>query len=385
MSAKTNLLDLDQPQLVDFFTQRGERPFRARQVMKWVHHRGRRDFADMTDLAKALRTRLTEEAEIRPPDIAWEGRSADGTRKWVLELADGNQIETVFIPEPDRGTLCVSSQVGCTLNCRFCATARQGFSRNLTVAEIVGQIFIAAHALEDEGVPGRRVTNVVFMGMGEPLYNVDPVTRAARIMMDDLGYGLGKRRVTISTAGVVPAIDRLQDHADVSLAISLHAPDNALRDFLVPLNRKYPLETLLPACRRFVTGAPHKRITFEYVLLNEINDRLEHADRLIDRLADIPLKLNLIPFNPFPGAGFERSTDARIGRFQERLLAAGLTATVRRTRGDDIDAACGQLVGAVQDRSTRRQRWSALFPADSAPATGGPATHRPAASSEVGP
>ncbi|BCX89481.1 23S rRNA (adenine2503-C2)-methyltransferase [Methylomarinovum tepidoasis] len=348
-----NLLGLPRQALEAFFLQLGEKPFRARQLLKWVHAQGVLDFAAMTDLSKALRARLQVEARLDLPEVVRTQVSRDGTTKWLMQLADGNRIETVFIPEEKRGTLCVSSQVGCALNCAFCATARQGFSRNLSAAEIIGQVW-QAHRLLESG----RITNVVLMGMGEPLLNFDAVVAATELMMDDLAYGLAKRRVTVSTAGLVPAIDRLGEVSDVSLAVSLHATTDALRDELVPLNRKYPLAELMAACSRFIHGERQRgrKITWEYVMLDGVNDSPTDARRLVRLLSRIPSKINLIPFNPFEGAPYRRSSDAAIQRFQQILQEAGFLTTVRRTRGDDIDAACGQLVGKVQAKSRPRPR-----------------------------
>jgi len=348
-----NLLGLNRPALEAYFARLGEKPFRARQLLKWVHGRGVLDFHAMTDLGKSLRARLEGEAVLSPPRVVRCQESRDGTRKWLMELADGNRIETVFIPEERRGTLCVSSQVGCALNCAFCATARQGFSRHLSAAEIVGQVW-QAHRL----LPPGRITNVVLMGMGEPLLNFDAVVDATDLMMDDLAYGLAKRRVTVSTAGLVPAIEKLSQVSDVSLAVSLHATTDRLRDELVPINRKYPLSQLLEACRRFIHSPRQqgRKITWEYVMLDGINDSLADARRLVKLLSRIPSKINLIPFNPFPGAPYRRSDAAAIARFQRVLQDAGYLTTVRRTRGDDIDAACGQLVGRVRARSRPRPR-----------------------------
>ncbi len=345
----TNLLGLDRHGLQQFFAALGEKPFRAGQMMKWIHQRGVTDFDAMTDLSKALRARLADRGEVAIPDVALDRVSRDGTRKWLIRVGGGNCIETVFIPERDRNTLCISSQVGCALDCTFCATARQGFNRNLTTAEIVGQVWVAVQALGE-----RRISNVVFMGMGEPLTNFDNVVRAIDILLDDFAFGISKRRVTLSTTGVVPALDRLGDVTDVSLAVSLHAPEDSLRNRLVPLNRKYPLVELLGACRRYLAKQPGKRrITWEYVMIDGLNDREDQARALVKLIGGIPSKVNLIPFNTFPGAEYRRSPDARIDRFREILIDAGLTAVTRRTRGDDIDAACGQLAGRVQDRSRR--------------------------------
>ena len=352
-----NLLGMPRQRLARQFEQWGERGFRATQLVKWIHQRGVTDFAAMTDLSKALRERLGQLAEIALPEIALERSSGDGTVKWVLRLADGNAIETVFIPEDDRGTLCISSQVGCALDCTFCSTAQQGFNRNLAAHEIIGQIWLAnSRLLVPEG-RSRAVTNVVFMGMGEPLANFEAVVDAIDLMLDDNAYGLSKRRVTLSTSGLVPALDRLGETTDVALAVSLHAPSDELRDRLVPINRKYPIRELLDACRRYTRdGARHHRVTFEYVLLAGINDQPEHARQLIALLRDIPCKINLIPFNPFPGSPFVRPSMNVVHAFERLLGDAGFVTIIRRTRGDDIDAACGQLVGQVADRSGRGAR-----------------------------
>ncbi len=360
-SSKVNLLDLNRDHLDAFFTALGEKPFRASQVLRWVHQRGVSDLDAMTDLAKGLRARLHTLAELRLPELAHEHASADGTTKWLLRLDDGNCIETVFIPEVDRGTLCLSSQVGCVLNCSFCATARQGFNRNLTVAEIIGQVRRAHEALGAYASGSRPVTNIVMMGMGEPLLNLDNVVAAMDLMTDDLAYGLSRRRVTLSTAGVVPAIDRLRELSDVSLAVSLHAANDALRDTLVPLNRKYPIAELMAASRRYVAHRPRQRVTFEYVMLDGVNDTPAHARQLITILQGVPAKVNLIPFNPFPGSTQRCSSAQAIESFRNRLLAAGVMAVTRRTRGNDIHAACGQLAGRVRDRTMRSQRWQAAL------------------------
>ena len=352
-----NLLGMSRERLAEQFEQWGERGFRATQLVKWIHQRGVTDFNAMTDLSKALRQRLAAETTVQPPGIALERGSDDGTVKWVLRLADGNAIETVFIPEDDRGTLCVSSQVGCALDCTFCSTAQQGFNRNLTAAEIIGQIWLANQRLPVPEGRSRAVTNVVFMGMGEPLANFDALVEAIDLMLDDNAYGLSKRRVTVSTSGLVPALDRLGGVTDVALAVSLHAPNDELRDRLVPINRKYPIRELLQACRRYTReGRHHHRVTFEYVLLAGINDQPEHARQLVELLRDIPCKVNLIPFNPFPGAPFVRPSMNAVRAFERLLAEAGFVTIVRRTRGDDIDAACGQLIGQVADRSNRPAR-----------------------------
>jgi 23S rRNA (adenine2503-C2)-methyltransferase len=351
---KIDLLGMDRAALEVFFAGLGEKPFRAVQVMKWIHQMGVSDFDEMTNVSKVLREKLKQVAQIRTPRIIEEQRSADGTIKWVLEVDNHNCIETVFIPEEDRGTLCISSQVGCALECTFCSTAQQGFNRNLENWEIIAQMWVANKALGVTPREERVISNVVFMGMGEPLLNITHVFPVARILMEDNAYGLSKRRVTISTAGVVPAIDKLKSEVDVSLAISLHAPNNALRDQLVPINKKYPLEVLMPALFRYVEGGNSKKhITVEYVMLDGVNDHLEHADQLVGLIKDLPSKINLIPFNPFPNTDYKRSSNNAVHRFQARLKEAGLNCTIRKTRGDDIDAACGQLAGKVKDRTKR--------------------------------
>jgi 23S rRNA (adenine2503-C2)-methyltransferase len=355
-AAKINLLGLDRRALENFFVGIGEKPFRAAQVMQWLHHYGVDDFGGMTNVGKELRARLEDLAAIEMPEIANEQVAHDGTRKWLLRLSDGNCIETVFIPEDDRGTLCISSQVGCTLNCSFCATGHQGFSRNLSAAEIIAQLRVANRALKRDPRGERIVTNVVMMGMGEPLLNFDNVVTAMNLMLDDLAYGLSKRRVTLSTAGVIPMLDRLHALCPVSLAVSLHAPNDALRDELVPLNKKYPIAELLAACKRYVADEPRRRVTFEYVMLAGVNDDIKHARELVGLLCDVPCKVNLIPFNPFLETRFTRSDKATIDRFREVLMEAGLMTVTRKTRGDDIDAACGQLAGRVRDRTRRSQR-----------------------------
>ena len=356
-----NLFDHDRAGLEALLASWGEKPFRARQLMRWVHQLGESDFGAMTDLGKALRARLAAEAAIAEPRVQRDTVSPDGTRKWLLDVGAGNAIETVLIPEPDRMTLCISSQAGCALECAFCATGRQGFNRNLTTGEIVAQLWWANRCLAQEAgtEPPRRVTNVVMMGMGEPLANFDNLVPALRLMLDDYAYGLSRRRVTVSTSGLVPMIDRLREACPVALAVSLHAPNDALRDRLVPINRKWPIDTLLAACRRYLDRAPRDFIMFEYVLLHEVNDTPAHARELVARLRDVPCKVNLIPFNPFPSSGFERSRPHAVARFRDILLEAALVATVRRTRGDEIDAACGQLAGRVQDRTRRRERRAA--------------------------
>jgi 23S rRNA (adenine2503-C2)-methyltransferase len=401
-----NLLDFDLPQLTTFFAENGEKPFRAKQVMRWMHHFGESDFNRMSDLAKSLREKLNVMASVEPPALIKEQVSDDGTRKWLLDVGAGNGVETVFIPEDERGTLCVSSQVGCALECSFCSTARQGFNRNLSVAEIIGQLWWANKALgrdpvalspnslpegnplpnpppqagEGANVKGacsdlrdagsllcpsgyreahvkseRIISNVVMMGMGEPLANFDNVVTALNIMLDDHAYGLSRRRVTVSTSGLVPAMDRLRDACPVALAVSLHAPNDTLRDVLVPINKKYPLAELMAACRRYIEKAPRDFVTFEYVMLDGVNDSVAHARELIALVRDVPCKFNLIPFNPFPMSGYNRSRPDAMRRFRDELVQAGLIATTRKTRGDDIDAACGQLAGQVNDKTRRTQ------------------------------
>ena len=361
--AKQNLLDLDRTGLERFFADElGEKRFRAHQVMKWIHHRHVTGFEEMTDLGKALRAKLQERAEIVVPHVHFDKESEDGTHKWLLGMDGRNAIETVYIPDKGRGTLCVSSQVGCALNCTFCSTATQGFNRNLSTAEIIGQVWVAAKHLGNIPHRQRKLTNVVMMGMGEPLANFDNVVRAMSVMRDDLGYGLANKRVTLSTAGMVPMIDRLGEESDVSLAVSLHAPNDELRTKLVPLNRKYPIAELMEACVRYALRKKGESVTFEYTLMKGVNDQPEHALELVqllrafDRAVQMKdaAKINLIPFNPFPGTRYERPDDVAIRTFQKLLNSAGMIAPVRRTRGDDIDAACGQLKGQVADR-TRRQ------------------------------
>ncbi|HEX3098808.1 MAG TPA: 23S rRNA (adenine(2503)-C(2))-methyltransferase RlmN [Usitatibacter sp.] len=347
MTERTNLLDLTLPRLTEWFAAQGEKPFRAKQVFRWIHQRGVGDFDAMTDLAKSLREKLRASAEVRAPAVLSEHRSEDGTVKWLYDVGTGNGIETVFIPEDDRGTLCVSSQVGCALACGFCSTGRQGFNRDLAVAEIIGQVWQAARR-------GLRVTNVVMMGMGEPLNNFEPVVDAMSIMLDDHAYGLSRRRVTLSTSGVVPQIRKLKDALPVALAVSLHAPNDAIRSRIMPVNDAYPIATLLDACRDYLEAAPRDFITFEYVMLKGVNDAPDHARELAKLLSTIPSKVNLIPFNPFPDSGFEVTHPDRVRLFQKILLDAGFVATVRKTRGDDIDAACGQLAGQVVNRMKPR-------------------------------
>ena len=354
-----NLLDLDAAGLAAFFHAHGEKPFRARQVLQWVHQRREPDFARMSDLAKALRVKLAAAAVVQAPEIVGDHTAADGTRKWLLKVDGANAVEAVFIPEDGRGTLCVSSQAGCTLDCAFCSTGKQGFNRNLSAAEIIGQLWLANRALGIHAGGARAISNVVFMGMGEPMLNLDAVIPAARLMIDDNGYGLSRRRVTVSTSGVVPGMDRLAGECPVALAVSLHAADDALRDRLVPINRKYPIRQLLAACIRYLERAPRDFITFEYVMLDGVNDSDAQAKALLGIASQVRCKFNLIPFNPFPDSGFKRSSPERIRRFAEVLQRAGLTVTTRKTRGEGIDAACGQLAGEVTDR-TRRSRTVAI-------------------------
>ena len=357
----TNLLDLAPGALSGYFADRGEKPFHARQVSRWIHQRFVADFGAMSDLPRALRERLAEEAEVRGPAVVRDTTAADGTRKWLLDAGNGNAVESVYIPEDDRGTLCMSSQAGCALDCAFCSTGKQGFNRNLTTAEIIGQLWHANRALLADGVTapwiehGRPpITNVVLMGMGEPLANFDNVVPALELMLDDNAYGLSRRRVTLSTSGLVPVIDRLRDACPVALAVSLHAPNDALRDRLVPINRRHPLADLMAACVRYLERAPRDFVTFEYVMLDGVNDQPRHAAELVALTRDVPSKFNLIPFNPFPGTEFAVTPRERIVQFQKALQDAGRVATIRKTRGDDIDAACGQLAGQVQDRTKRR-------------------------------
>ncbi|PWB39465.1 MAG: 23S rRNA (adenine(2503)-C(2))-methyltransferase RlmN [Rhodocyclales bacterium] len=369
---KQNLLEFDAAGLTAWFAGMGEKPFRAKQVLRWLHQFGEDDFERMTDVAKSLRTRLAEHAEVRLPQVMLDSAAADGTRKWLLDVGNGNAVECVFIPEENRGTLCISTQAGCALDCAFCSTGKQGFNRNLTTGEIIGQLWWAKKALGDFRAHGssdtnrriagtdfsgdRIISNVVLMGMGEPLANLDNVVTALHLMLDDNAYGLSRRRVTVSTSGILPAMDRLRDECPVALAVSLHAPNDALRDRLVPINRKYPLAELMAACRRYLEKSPRDFITFEYVMLDGVNDSEEHARELIRLVRDVPCKLNLIPFNPFPASGFKRSPAQRVRRFAEILMQAHIITTTRKTRGEDIDAACGQLAGQVRDRTQRREK-----------------------------
>ncbi|MFQ1046841.1 bifunctional tRNA (adenosine(37)-C2)-methyltransferase TrmG/ribosomal RNA large subunit methyltransferase RlmN [Avibacterium paragallinarum] len=352
---KINLMNLTRQQMREFFQELGEKPFRADQLVKWIYHFGEDNFDNMTNINKKLREKLKAVAEIKAPEVAVEQRSADGTIKWAMQVGD-QQVETVYIPEADRATLCVSSQVGCALACTFCSTAQQGFNRNLTVAEIIGQVWRASKIIGNFGITGvRPITNVVMMGMGEPLLNVANVVPAMEIMLDDFAYGLSKRRVTLSTSGVVPALDKLSEMIDVALAISLHAPNDELRDEIVPLNKKYNIQMLMDSVNRYlsVSNANHGKVTIEYVMLDHVNDSVEHAHQLAEVLKNTPCKINLIPWNPFPEAPYAKSSNTRIDRFQKTLMEYGFTVIVRKTRGDDIDAACGQLAGDVIDRTKR--------------------------------
>ncbi len=362
MTALINLLDLDPVQLIAYCDELGEKPFRAKQLQRWIHQFGASNFEEMSDLAKSLRDKLSVHAFIAAPAVISDHISSDGTRKWLLDVGQGNAIETVFIPEENRGTLCISTQAGCAVNCRFCSTGKQGFNRNLTVSEIIGQLWLAEFELrKSKGVaPGprgeRQITNVVMMGMGEPLLNFEPTVTALRLMLDDNAYGLSRRRVTLSTSGVVPMIDKLSHECAVALAVSLHASNDALRDSLIPLNKKHPLGELMAACKRYLDYAPRDFVTFEYCMLDGVNDSDQHARELIHLVRDVPCKFNLIPFNPFPESGLKRSANPRIKAFAKILMDAGLVTTIRKTRGDDIDAACGQLAGEVQDRTRVQER-----------------------------
>ena len=363
-ASKVNLLGMTRAQLESFFIDIGEKKFRAQQVMKWIHHQGVRDFQEMTNLGKALRDRLSQTAEITPPIIDSQQDSADGTRKWAIKVAGGALVEAVLIPEGDRATLCVSSQVGCSLDCKFCSTGKQGFQRDLTAAEIIGQVWLAIDSYDGwQAGKGRVVTNVVMMGMGEPLLNFDNVVSSMELMCDDLAYGLSKRKVTLSTSGVVPALDQLADLSDVSLAISLHAPNDAIRDQIVPINKRYPIAKLLSSARAYIDAQTDKKrvVTIEYTLLAGVNDQVEHARELAQLLDGYPCKINLIPFNDFPNSGFKRPSGNAVSRFWKVLMEAGFVVTVRTTRGDDIDAACGQLVGEVNDRTKRSARYRARY------------------------
>lgn len=362
MTALTNLLDLDPAQLIAYCDGLGEKPFRAKQLQRWIHQFGASNFEDMTDLAKSLREKLAGRAYVAAPVVISDHISTDGTRKWLLDVGQGNAVETVFIPEEKRGTLCISTQAGCAVNCRFCSTGKQGFNRNLSVGEIIGQLWMAEFELrKSKGVePGpkgeRQITNVVMMGMGEPLLNFEPTVTALRLMLDDNAYGLSRRRVTLSTSGVVPMIDKLSQECPVALAVSLHASNDSLRDSLIPLNKKHPLSELMAACKRYLEFAPRDFVTFEYCMLDGVNDTDQHAKELVQLVKSVPCKFNLIPFNPFPESGLTRSANPRIKAFAQVLMDAGVVTTIRKTRGDDIDAACGQLAGEVQDRTKVQER-----------------------------
>ena len=357
-----NLLDLNCNELTEYIKKFGHKPYRAKQLLKWIYHFGERDFSKMTDLAITFRDSLNEIARIEIPEIELDHLSADGTRKWLLDMGTKNGIETVFIPEENRGTLCISSQVGCAFECTFCSTGRQGFNRNLTSAEIIGQLWLANNKLREQDNykslknDERIITNVVMMGMGEPLANYKHVVHALEMMLDDSVYGLSRRKVTLSTSGLVPAIDKLSLDCPVSLAISLHAPNNVIRDEIVPINKKYPLDELMKSCASYIERAPRDFVTFEYVMLEDVNDSIDQAKELIKLIKDVPSKLNLIPFNPFPKSGYKCSKRTAIKAFQEVLMDAGIVTTIRKTRGGDIDAACGQLAGQVQDKTKRTQR-----------------------------
>ncbi|MBC3811201.1 23S rRNA (adenine(2503)-C(2))-methyltransferase RlmN [Undibacterium aquatile] len=362
MTALINLLDLDPAQLTAYCGELGEKPFRAKQLQRWIHQFGASTFDEMTDLAKSLREKLATRAVIAAPSVISDHTSSDGTRKWLVDVGQGNAVETVFIPEENRGTLCISTQAGCAVNCRFCSTGKQGFNRNLTVGEIIGQLWMAEFELrKTKGIiPGpkgeRQITNVVMMGMGEPLLNFEPTVAALRLMLDDNAYGLSRRRVTVSTSGVVPMMDKLSQECPVALAVSLHASNDVLRDSLIPLNKKYPLSELMAACKRYLEFAPRDFITFEYCMLDGVNDTDQHARELIQLVKNVPCKFNLIPFNPFPESGLKRSANPRIKAFAQVLMDAGIVTTTRKTRGDDIDAACGQLAGDVKDRTRVQER-----------------------------
>ena len=360
-----NLMGMPHQDLEQFFSVIGEKPFRATQIMKWTHQHGISDYEHMTNLSKSLRDWLSENAQMQMPEMLSEEVSIDGTRKWLLRVDDKNAVETVYIPEDDRATLCVSSQVGCVLDCTFCATARQGFAGNLSSAQIIAQLWFAEHRLRKQLNKARVISNVVFMGMGEPLANFDNVVKAIQIMMDDNAYGLGKRKVTVSTSGLVPKMDNLREALDVSLAVSLHAPNDEVRNQLVPLNRRYPISELIDACHRFLEDKHRKHsITFEYVMLDQVNDQPEHAKQLVKVIQNLPSKVNLIPFNAFPNSGYQRSTDQAIETFRDILQAAGITTITRRPRGEDIAAACGQLAGDIQDQTKRKRHYEKLYKAD---------------------
>lgn len=356
---KVNLLGLSPQKMKDFFVEMGEKPFRAQQILKWIHQVGIEDFDDMSNVSKVMREKLKEVACVEYPEVVYHDISKDGTKKWVMRMPGGSSIETVYIPEGDRGTLCVSSQIGCSLDCSFCSTGKQGFNRDLSVAEIIGQVYVAAKSFDTPGEKReRRITNVVMMGMGEPLLNFDNVVDAMNLMMDDFCYGLSKRRVTLSTSGVVPKLRELAGVSDVSLAVSLHAPNDELRNELVPINKKYPIAELMDACKYYMDSlADRRKLTVEYTLIDKVNDEMEHAEELAKLLKGTPCKINLIPFNPFPQSGYKRPSNNRVYKFRDYLHSQGYTVTIRTTRGDDIDAACGQLVGNVEDRTRRSERY----------------------------
>jgi 23S rRNA (adenine2503-C2)-methyltransferase len=356
---KVNLLGLSPKKMDAFFESLGEKKFRTQQMLKWIHQIGESNFDNMTNMSKVMRTKLAEVAEISLPEVILDKTSKDGTRKWVMKMPGGSSIETVYIPEKERGTLCISSQIGCALDCSFCSTGKQGFNRDLSVAEIIGQLFVASQALDTPGEKRvRRITNVVMMGMGEPLLNFDNVVDSMELMLNDFAYSLSKRRVTLSTSGVVPMMDKLGDLSDVSLAVSLHAGNDKLRDVLVPINKKYPIKELIAATNRYLEKLPDRRkATIEYTMMKDVNDSIEHAEEVADVLKNTPCKINLIPFNPFPNSGYERPSNNRVYRFRDLLHERGFIVTIRSTRGDDIDAACGQLVGQVADRTRRQQKY----------------------------
>jgi 23S rRNA (adenine2503-C2)-methyltransferase len=356
MTDKVNLLDYDRKSLESYFIGMGDKSFRAQQVLKWIYHQGAVDFESMTNLSKSLRATLEKNTCIKPPEIITEQKSEDGTRKWLIQIDGGNSVETVFIPESDRGTLCISSQVGCPLECKFCSTGQQGFNRNLSTSEIIGQVWAANKALGYFENDKRIITNIVFMGMGEPLLNYDNVLKAINLLTDDLGFGLARRRVTVSTSGIIPEIDRLKDDTNVSLAISLHASNNELRNDIVPINRSYPMRDLLAACKRFTEARDNEPITIEYVMLKDVNDSIQDAHDLVGCLRDIPAKVNLIPFNTFPGTNYNCSEIKTINAFRDVLVKSSIITITRKTRGDDIDAACGQLVGKVMAKAARHQK-----------------------------
>jgi len=359
---KVNLLGLSPKKMADFFVEMGEKPFRAQQLLKWIHQVGLEDFSDMNNVSKVMREKLKEVACVEYPEIIYHKVSKDGTQKWLMKIPGGSSIETVYIPEGDRGTLCVSSQIGCALDCSFCSTGKQGFNRDLSAAEIIGQVYVAAKSFDKPGEKReRKITNVVMMGMGEPLLNFDNVVDAMDLMMNDHSYGISKRRVTLSTSGVVPNLYKLAEVSDVSLAVSLHAPNDALRDQLVPINKKYPIKQLLEACDHYMGSLPDRRkLTVEYTMMDHVNDEMEHAEQLAKLLKNTPCKINLIPFNPFPNSGYSRPSNNRVYKFRDYLHNQGYIVTIRSTRGDDIDAACGQLVGQVEDRTRRSARYIEL-------------------------